>query len=165
MRHWFVAALVVAGGCSEAPEKTKGAAPTTAAKALQAGQWEVTSEVTRMTKRDQGTPRIDTPVGTKTTESVCIGDSETKRPNPALFAGSKDSCSYDNLYLSSGTLNASLTCTRPGLDGSVLMMIAGDFKADSFEVERDLATRLAGDGDVAIVSKVTGRRLAECTAG
>jgi len=156
--------LLVVGACSEAPEKAEKAAPKAAA-ALQAGQWEVTSEVTRLTKRDNGAPKIDTPAGTKATESVCIGEAEVKKPNPALFTGSADSCSYDNFYMSSGTLNATLKCTRPGLDGQILMTVYGDYQADSFEIVRDVATQLATEGDVNIEAKVTGRRLAACTAG
>jgi hypothetical protein len=165
MRNLAFVTLLVLGACSDAPEQSKAAAPK-AAEALQAGQWEVTSEVTRLTKRDQGPARIDTPAGTKETESVCIEEAEVKKPDPALFAGAKNSCSYDNIYMAGGRVNASLTCTRDGIsDGNLVMMVDGDYQADSFEITRDLGTRLAGAGDVQIVSKVTGRRLAACAAG
>jgi hypothetical protein len=120
--------------------------------------------VTRLTQQDKGMPRINTPAGTKTVESICIAEAEAKKPNPKLFAGEKNECSYGNFYMSGGTLNATLQCTRPGLDGQLLVTVYGDYQAESFETTLDLSTHLATDGDVNLTSKVTGRRTGECAA-
>ncbi len=162
MRKTAMIGLVVACACTGEAEQPKAAAPK--ATALQAGQWETTAEVTRLTQQDKGAPRINTPAGTKTTESICIAPAEAKKPNPKLFAGEKNECSYGNFYMSGGTLNATLQCTRPGLEGQLLVTVYGDYEADSFETTLDLSTHLATDGDVNLTSKVTGRRTGECTA-
>jgi hypothetical protein len=131
---------------------------------MQAGQWETTTQVTRLTQKDQGTPKIDTPAGTKSTAIVCIGEGEVKKPNPALFAGSEGECAYDNFYMSGGTINATMRCTRPGLSGEILVSAYGDYTADSLEATIETSTHLATDGDVAIAAKMTGRHVGPCTA-
>lgn len=162
MRYSALVAFILVCGCSGEAEPPKKAAPKVTA--IQAGQWEMTSEVTRLTKQDHGEPRINTPPGTKSIDSVCIAETEVKKPNPQLFAGTKDECAYNNFYMSGGTLNASMKCTRPGLSGQLIMSVFGDYTADSFETTLDVSTHLATDGDVNIISKVTGRRVGDCAA-
>jgi hypothetical protein len=162
MRYLTVIAILLVGACSGEAEQHKAAVPK--ASAMQAGQWETATEVTRLTQKDQGTPKIDTPPGTKATASICIGEGEVKKPAPALFAGSEGECAYDNFYMSGGTLNVTMRCTRPGLNGEVLVSADGDYSADSFTVNVETSTHLATDGDVVIAAKMTGRHVGPCTA-
>lgn len=162
MRILIVVPLLLAGACSEGAETAKAEAPKVTA--IQAGQWETTTEVTRLTQQDQGAPRIDTPAGTKLAGSVCITEADVKKPDPQLFVGSKDQCTYDNFYMSGGTVNAAMTCTREGLSGQIMTGVYGDYQADSFEATLDTSTHLATDGDVKIAAKVTGRHVGPCTA-
>ena len=162
MRYKMLIPILLVGACSGDAEQPKAAAPK--ASAMQAGQWETTTEVTRLTQKDQGTPKIDTPAGTKSTDRVCIGESEVKKPPPALFAGSASDCAYDNFYMSGGTLNVTMRCTRPGLSGEILVSAYGDYSADTFAATIETNTHLSTDGDVAIVAKMTGRHVGPCTA-
>ena len=150
-----------AGGCSSEPEPPKKAAAK-AASALSPGLWRIDSEVTRLTTKDQGKPSIDTPAGTKASNDVCVAAAEAAKPAPALFAGPKDECAWDNFYLSGGTLNASMRCTRPGLNGQLLVTVYGDYTAESLTATHDLSTHLAGDGDVVIAARLAGRRVGPC---
>jgi Protein of unknown function (DUF3617) len=163
MRLILLVPLLAAGACSEASEAPKPAAAPKV-DALQAGQWETVTEVTRLVPKDKGSPKINTPAGTKTTASLCVAEGDSKKPDPKLFAGSKDSCEYDNFYMSSGTLNASMKCSRPGLAGTLMTTIYGDYTGDSLNATLDTVTYLATDGDVSIAAKMTGRRVGECTA-
>ena len=156
MRILAVLPLLVVVACGGEAEEKKSAAK---AASLTAGQYELTSEVTAFTAVDQGEPAINTPVGTRATETVCVGQG---RPPTKLFAGEGYRCAYDNYYLRNGRLNVTLRCTREGLSGGTPMAIDGRFEAESFEYTRDLSTILAGDGDVRISSRVTGRRTGEC---
>ncbi|HEY0445349.1 MAG TPA: DUF3617 domain-containing protein [Allosphingosinicella sp.] len=164
MRFLMMIPLLAAAACSEGAEQPK-AAPAPKAEALQAGQWQTTAEVIKLIPLDKGKPRIATPAGTRIDDSVCLSEAEVKKPNPKLFAGSKDSCEYSNFYMSKGTFNASMRCNRPGLDGQLMTTVYGDYTQDSFEMRLDVATRLASDGDVNVSSKLTGRRVGPCTAG
>jgi hypothetical protein len=156
--RWIVCTTVViiltaCGGAEENKAATKAAS-------LPTGQWALTAEVTTFTKADQGTPQIDTPVGTRTTESVCVG---AGRPPEALFAGAGYDCTYDSFYARNGRMNVTMICRREGLNGSIPTTADGQFQADSLEYTRDMRTALSGDGDVQIRQRVTGRRTGDCT--
>ena len=155
----LLALCACSDGGGEAPK-----AKSEPATALQPGQWEVTSEVTRFAQNDKGAPKINTPAGTKATHSVCVDAADAKKPKPELFAGTEAQCKYNEFYMSRGALNAQLACTRPGLSGDVMMTAAGDFEATTFNTTLDTSTSLSTDGDVTIASKLTGRRTGECTA-
>ncbi len=156
MRWIACTTILILAACGGAAEQNKAA---TKAANIAAGQWELTSEVTAFNKADQGTPRINTPVGTRATETVCAG---ADRPPAELFGGPDYDCRYDNYYARNGRLNVTLMCRREGLTGNISATASGDFTADSVEYERDIATSLAGDGDVRITSRVTGRRTGDC---
>lgn len=160
MRAIYFMPLLFAAACGSGGEAEKNEARPKAAN-LAAGLWELTSEVTALESLDQGRARIDTPVGTRTTASVCVGSG---RPPSAFFAGEGYRCSYDNYYVRNGRLNVTMRCSREGLSGSVSMLADGRFEADSLEYERELSTALSSDGDVRIASRVTGRRTGDCPA-
>lgn len=157
MRGPALIAVLLLAACGEAPAENK-AGPTAAAPAP--GQWELTAEVTRFTKADQGAPLINTPVGTRTTENVCVGAGD-QLPS-ALFSGAGYTCTYPAYYVRSGRLNVTLNCRREGLSGNIPLIVEGSFQANSIEYTRNLRTALVTDGDVEIASRVTGRRTGEC---
>ena len=129
------------------------------ASRLTPGQWELTSEVTAFENVDGGEPKIDTPVGTRATELVCVGEG---RPPATLFAGEGYRCNFDNYYLRNGRINVTMQCAREELSGSVPITADGSFEAESLEYQRELRTVLATDGDVQITARVSGRRIGEC---
>jgi hypothetical protein len=149
-------ALAACGG--ETQNKAKAADA-----ALQPGQYEVSSEVTQFRKADEGQPKINTPIGTRTTRSVCLADATAPSPEP--FADEAFVCqTTGSPYVRSGTLNLSLRCTRPDLRGDITYSVSGSFDAQSFRADRQLTTTLSGDGDVVIASRIQGRRTGDCTA-
>ena len=115
MRILIIVPLCLAAACSGGGGEENAAVE--AADALQAGQWEITSEVTTFNKVDQGIPKIDMPVGTKETTIHCVTEADAKRPAPALFAGTGDNCKYRDVYLRGGRISAGIDCTRSGLSG------------------------------------------------
>lgn len=158
MRIFALAPLLLAAACGGETEQNK-AAPKAAT--IAAGQWELTSEVTAFAGVDEGPAQIDTPVGTRATEAVCVGKG---RPPAALFSGAAYRCNYDNYYVRNGRMNVTLRCTGEGLPGGVVMMADGRFEEDSLEYARDLSTALSGGGDVRISMRVTGRHTGACAA-
>ena len=165
MRALILASLLLAAGCSEgggesAAKQAEAPADTT----LEAGQWEVTTEVTRLTKLDDGTPVINTPAGTKASFASCIAEADRKKPSPALFAGDKADCEYKDFYMARGRMNASLSCNVPGINGDVVTSVEGKNDATSFEGTLSTSTRLASSGDVRIAARINGRKVGACTA-
>ena len=162
MRAFALVPLLLAAACSggsEAPKQEEEAAATQ----LDAGQWELTTEVTQFAKADQGAPKINTSVGTKETRTVCIEAADAKKPLPALFGAEKDECTYGDFYMSSGRLSATVNCNRPGLSGNVATRADLDFKAKSLAGTLSTTTYLTSDGDVQITRKLTGRHTGQCT--
>lgn len=158
MRKSTLLCLMSLAACSEtAPEKAPEAV---AATELKPGQWEVTTEIRDVKGLDGGAPAMKPET---LTASYCIAAGEGKKPPAALLAGLPDvKCSHDSLYLASGRINASLSCTRPDLKGKVMLSANGTFTADSFETETSLQTYLSGEGDVQASAKSKARRTGEC---
>lgn len=149
-----IAALAACGG-GESQNKGKAAA----ADAIQPGQYEVTTDVTQFRKADAGTPKINTPVGSHATRSVCAGAGVT----PDLFADEGFACQTSGSpYVRGGSINLTLSCTRPGLQGVISYSISGRFDGESFQGTRTLETALSTDGDVVIQSRISGRRTGAC---
>lgn len=157
MRAPALIGLLALASCGDdaAPNK---AAPVVASPSP--GQWELASQVTRFIKSDRGAARIDTPVGSRAAQSLCVAPGD--RLPTELFSGEGFTCSYGTYYVRNGRANVSLTCRREGLAGSILMAVSGTFGADSVSLHRDIRTILTTDGDVQINADVTGRRTGAC---
>jgi hypothetical protein len=153
-------ALAACGGGSDGETKNESAGPV---NGVAAGLWELSTEVTSFQSTDDGQPRINTPEGSTSTETVCVGEEE--RPPTELLSGPGLACTYSNYYLRNGRLNVSMNCTREGVAGTAGMSVDGRVQADTLELNRSLTTYFTADGDVQIVSRVTGRRTGDCPAG
>jgi hypothetical protein len=164
MRLFILTPLLVLAACSEGEQPAKSEAKEPAPKHFTAGQWEMTSEVTKVTQRDKGTPALPGAEGSKTTTSSCVAEPDVKRPQPALFVGDALDCTNRDVYLSRGRVNATLTCKKPGTPGEVATIVNGTYTADSFEGTSVIETSFVGEGDVKMETKLTGRRTGECTA-
>lgn len=157
MRLMLIIPLMLVAGCGEtAPEETKASRLAS----VEPGQYELSSEVTRLTNVDDGEAAINTPVGTRETQSVCIGASG-QAPTEA-FSGEGYSCTYNNYYVRNGRINALLSCTRDGLQGEISMTVDGTFESGQLSYTRNVRTILASSGDVQIDHRVTGRRTGDC---
>ena len=163
MRVVILMGLLALAACGESESGSGGnkAASASRAAAIEPGQWELASEVTGFDRADEGAPRIDTPVGTRAVESVCVGAGG--RLPATLFAGAGYECDYGNYYVRNGRVNVTMNCLRDGLEGSVPMTVDGSFAARSLDYRRNLRTILVTDGDVEIDARVTGRRTGDCT--
>jgi len=162
MRFIYLApafALAACGG--EAENKTEAAAaPATIAP----GQYEVTAEVAEFRQTDEGTAKINAPVGTRTTRSVCVPAGAAVHPD--LFADEGSTCQVGSSdYVRNGTINLTLRCTRPEAGGNANYALSGSFDGESFRADRELTTTFTGEGDVFVYSRVQGRRTGECTPG
>ena len=164
MRSWMLLPLLALAACSEGEPAPKAEAEAPADKTMLAGQWETSSEVTRLTQHDSGAPEIDTPAGTTASFTSCLTEADRKKPAATLFAGAEAQCQYDNFYMSRGRMNATMKCRLPGVEGEVVASVEGSHDADSFEGTMTTSTQLAGTGDVTVDAKLTGRRIGDCPA-
>ena len=165
MRSLAFASLIVLGACSEGGGEKKAPEADTSKLQLAAGQWQTVSEVTDMKKEDDGAPAMKADKGTKMEVSNCVGEGEGKKPPAAVLAGLENaSCEYQSIYMSRGRLNASMSCTRPGLNGQILVGTEGTYTDKSFDLTSNVRTLLASDGDISFNAKVTGAHAGACKA-
>ena len=149
--------LAACGGEKPAPKAE-------AAEALQAGLYEVTSEVTALASTDKTTPFTKLKQGDKTTVKACV--SADGKPAPELFAEAEgDKCEIKNSYIRYGRLSAQMSCTRDGKRGEVMPAMMGSFTGDSFEGEITQLTYFIEDGDYRMTRKVSAKRIGDCPAG
>jgi hypothetical protein len=154
MRCLIIVPLFLAAACSGGgEEKAEEAAAT-----MQAGQWEVSSEVTAFRSTDKATPALKAAVGDKATAPACIEAGKESKPPAEMFAGAGYECDYKDSYIRSGRVTATLECERDALEGKIFMTIQGSYKGDSFEGTSDATSYLSGEGDFAMNSKISGRR-------
>jgi hypothetical protein len=157
MRMMLIVPLLIVAGCGgEAATEEKKARLAS----LDPGQYELSSEVTNLASVDEGDPAIDTPAGTRASQSVCVRAGH--QAPTLLFSGEGYQCRYDNYYVRNGRINALLSCTREGLQGDIAMTVDGTFESGQLAYTRKVRTILASDGDVLVDYRVTGRRTGEC---
>lgn len=152
-----VALLLTA--CGSEPTAPKQAA----AAALQAGLYEVTSEVTALSSTDNSTPATSVKQGDKSTWRACVPTDS--KPSPELLAEPGDQCEIKNSYIRNGRMSAQMVCARQGASGQVMPAMMGSFTADGFEGDITSLTYFASDGDYRLVRKVSGKRVGDCPAG
>jgi hypothetical protein len=155
MRGLIVIPLCLAAACSGGGEEKKA---EEAADAMQAGQWEISSEVSDFRSTDKATPALKAVAGDKSAAPACIEAGKEDKPPAEMFAGVGYECDYKDRYISGGRINLSLECEREALEGKVMVSVQGTYKGDSFEGISTATSFLPGDGDFVMNSKVSGRR-------
>ena len=155
MRFLIIVPLCLTAACSGGGEEKKA---EEAAATMQAGQWEVTTEVTNFRSTDKATPALKAAIGDKATAPACIEGGKEDRPPAEMFAGFGYECDYKDRYLRGGRINVSLECERDALEGKIQMTFEGTYTGDSFTGTANANSFLSGEGDFAMSTKVSGRR-------
>lgn len=155
MRGLIVIPLFLAAACSGGGEEKKA---EQAADAMQAGQWEISSEVTAFRSADKATPALKAAAGDKGTAPACIESGKEDKPPAEMFAGVGYECEYKDRYISGNRINLSLECEREALEGKVMVSVQGTYTGDSLEGTSTATSFLPGDGDFVMNSKIAGRR-------
>jgi hypothetical protein len=155
MRGLIAIPLCLAAACSGGGGEKKAAE---APGSLQAGQWEIGSEVVGFRSADKATPALKAVAGDKSAAPACIEAGKEDKPPAAMFAGVGYECDYKDRYISGGRINLSLECEREALEGKVMVSVEGTYKGDSLEGTATATSFLPGEGDFVMNSKISGRR-------
>ena len=162
MRIIAVAAILALGACSDGAEEPANTA-VAAAEGLEPGQWEMVLDVAGVEEVDDSAPMLKLATGDKVTTSSCVAQGEGKRPPAALLAAVEDAtCTYQNIYMSRGRLNASLSCRVGELPGDVLFTVEGQYQGNTIEANSTARTMFSTAGDSVVTAKLTGRRTGDC---
>jgi len=159
MHLFAIAALSACSPAAEAPREE--AVPA----ALGAGLWKTGAEVSAVRALEQGTPLIAATKGEKSESETCVAAAEIARPPASLFVGDAYKCTYQNVYVRNGRINAALTCSREGLDGTVAITVEGRFTAAGFTGTSSANSYSAAAADMRIDTALTGTRTGDCPAG
>ena len=138
-------------------------AGSTAAASFQPGQWETTTEVTRLNMA--GMPAgVTPPMPPPTTVSYCMTPEKARRPDANFLTGSgEDSgCSYTDFTMSGGRIQGIVQCNQQGT--SMRTTMSGQFTATSYEMNQQVQVT-AGGVTTDMESRTTGRRVGDCPAG
>ena len=147
-------ALLAACGDDQAPKQEAEEANT-----LSAGDYEISSEVTRLTSSDKSVPATKLKLGDKATSRACAASDGT--PDAAMFVEAGDTCTVISSYVRSGRLSIQYQCDRPG-KGTLYTNADGAFTATGFEVLVNSNTSFAGTGDYQLGRHLTAKRVGAC---
>lgn len=140
--------------------------PSAAAVRLQAGEWESTVEVLRMTMSNL--PNMPAgmapPVPPAVTTRTCLTAAQVNRPNAGFFTGSAQAagCTYENFSMAGGRIQGIVQCNIAGTTSR--STISGQFTPTSYEITSQVQATAAGistDQE----TRVRARRVGECPGG
>jgi hypothetical protein len=157
MRMLASLGLLAAVACSSGQPEPSAEAP---AVTLQAGQWEMSSLVTKVTPTGNGTPAIKAS-GQPTVSTVCLGAADVNKPQPAMFVPASGTCAYSTNYMSNGRIAATIACQEPGK--AVTSTVEGTFTATSIDATVNTTSYRAAPDDYQAAVKLTGRHVGACT--
>jgi len=156
------AALAILAACSgKSDDKSADEAAQAAALKLQPGQWEMTSEVTKMEMPGHNgeMPGLKQ---AKVTTSNCITQAQVDQPQPTLFSATKGACKYDEFSMKDGRITSSMTCKQPNTDNGMHMRVDGKYTATSMDATVEMVSAMPG-GNMTMSSTLSGKRVGECT--
>lgn len=147
--------LAACGGEKPAPVEE-------AAAKLNAGLYELNSEVLLLASTDKTAPATKLRQGEKQVIKACV--MPDGQPQPELLGEAGDQCQIKNSYIRNGRMSAQMSCKREGLSGEVMPAMMGSFTADGFEGEVTTLTYFVKDGDYRMTRRVTAKRIGDCPA-
>lgn len=164
--------LLILAGCSgQGGNETAGnaaapaAANTQTATAapqimpLQAGEWEVTTEILRMEM--PGLPGTPPPLPAPTTTRHCMTPELAAKPVDGIMSGGAmpPGCASESNRVFDGRIQAAFTCNQNGMPSRVAM--DGVFSPTNYEMSMQAT---AGEGQTAVRTdmRLRARRIGEC---
>lgn len=129
---------------------------------LPAGEYEVTQKVASIRSTDGKTTLIKAKAGDTLTSRGCVDAKGV--PAPELFAAAGDQCTAQNPYFSGGVINLTLSCTRKGVNGRIMVGVDGTTTATGLGGSATTTTFIDGPGDYELKTELTGKRVGACTA-
>lgn len=172
MRQWIgfaaLAALAACGGGGDDGNKAsvsggEAGGGSTAGAAMQAGLWEITTTVSRMSA--PGMPAgAAMPMPPPTTVRSCLTEQQAAQPGAGFFTGSGEGqgCTYESNAISGGRIQAAVQCTQQG--STMRSTMTGSFSATSFDIAQQVRTSAQGMA-MEMESRTVGRRVGDCLAG
>ena len=148
------------GNAGAAAEAGGGGSGGGGSASLQPGQWEITTNVTRITM--PGMPAgMSPPMPPPTTVRACLTAAQAAQPGAGFLSGSGEAqgCTYESNSISGGRIQAVVQCSQQGT--TMRSTMTGQFTADSYEVSQQAQISAQGQ-NMETESRTTGRRVGDC---
>ncbi len=152
-----------AGGNAAGAEAGGSSGGGAAGVALQPGMWETTVEVVRMSAPNMPAG-VTPPTPPPTTVSYCLTAAQAANPNANFLTGSGEAggCTSENLSMSGGRIQGTVTCNAQGTQMRSTM--DGQFTPTSYEMTTQVQTTGAGM-TMDMETRTRARRTGDCPAG
>ena len=141
-------------------EKASPAGGGGGAATMQPGQWEITTEVVRMSAPNmpQG---VNMPTPPPTTVRTCLTAQQAGAPSGGFLTGSGESagCTSQGMTMANGRISGTVQCAQQG--STMRSTMDGQFSPTRFEVNQRVETAAEGM-TVNIESRTSGRRVGDC---
>ena len=156
MKHLITVALLTAllAACEDEP-----APQEEQSKALGAGDYEITSEVTRLASSDKSVPATKLKLGDKSVSHACVAADGT--PDMAMFVEAGDKCTVLTSYLGAGRLSIQYQCERPR-KGTLYTNADGTITDTGYEALVNSNTSFPGTGDYQLTRHLIAKRTGAC---
>jgi hypothetical protein len=183
--QWMLgAALLALAGCGGGHKDggnatADGTSPTASASAaatgsgggsvqIQPGEWETKIESVEVDAPGLPPQAKDMLAramgGSKTTVRNCVTPEQARRPDADMFSGKgRGNCKSSDFSISGGHMHGTVSCPAgEGRLGSMTMVMDGQFSPQGYSVSQNMTTD-AGGTKMTIKSRVTGKRVGECS--
>ena len=155
------AASACGGGSDGGNEAGGGKAGGSAGAAMQPGQWEMTTTVTRMNV--PGMPAGVNPTPPPNTSRTCLTAEDVRENANFVSESAGEGCTSQNASMSGGRIQATIQCNRP--EGQMSMTMDGQYTPTTLALTQQIRTSMAGGQNVEMDARMTGRRIGDCPAG
>lgn len=169
MRSGATLALLLVA-CSKQPEAgeklTDAKVAAEAGKLrLQPGQWETTTLIDAINVSGMPADAMKAATGTRTTTSNCVTPAQAARPDANILSGTKDgNCTYQRFSMANAKIDAAMTCSPPGIPGTMAMTLAGGYSPTAFDMGMDMKSDMPGNMALTMKATVSGKRVGACSA-
>ena len=143
-------------------EKAAGGEAAGSGETMQAGQWEMTTQVVSVNV--PGMPAgTAPPTPPPTTVSVCLTPEQVANPGAdfATGTGSNGGCTSDNMSWANGRVSGTVQCNQSGT--TMRSTLDGRYSGTTYEVTQR-AEISSGGQTMTTESRTTGRRTGDCQA-
>jgi len=154
-----------AAGAGEDKPSAKGRAEAAAgAVKLDPGEWEVTSEMTKVSGTGVPPAVLAAMQGHKQTTRQCITPEQASHPLDMSGDARKD-CDYSKFAMGGGRMDGTITCRSDKGDGAtVSMTMNGQFSARSYQAAMSMTTG-SKEASMTMEMRASAHRIGECKAG
>lgn len=129
------------------------------------GEWEVASEVLRVSAPNLPIQARDRMIGPRARIRSCVTPEQAARPDARFLAGqSQRGCGYADFAMADGRMTGTMHCPEPG-GGTTVARMTGDYRRDRYALAMTIETPMPDGAMIRIETRTLGRRVGDCPAG